>query len=80
MFKTIKHNKKTYSYHTFIDMASCNRNPKELKDIIEKSKPTNLLEEMPQAAQPSQTEIELLNSKIEEQTQLIIFYKVVYLI
>ena len=62
-------------------MASCNRSPKELKDIIEKSRPTNLLEEMPQAAQPrSQTEIELLNSKIEEQSQLILFYKVICLI
>jgi hypothetical protein len=52
-------------------MSNTNRNPKELKDIIERSKSRTNNDE-----RSTKTETELLNLQIDEQSQLIQFYKV----
>ena len=68
-------------------MASSNRNPKELKDLIEKTKAQAIEwkksnDLMPTTANVvaarkfiSKTELEVMNSRLEEQARLIMYYK-----
>jgi hypothetical protein len=63
-------------------MSSTNRNPKELKELIEKTK-TRAIEwkkdETTAIVQAkkfiSKSELEVLNSRLEEQARLILYYK-----